>query len=299
MKLIAPVYYKKFRCIADKCSHSCCIGWEIDIDDYTYGCYKKHKGVLAERFEKSISCEGAPHFILDDKERCPFLNENNLCDIYATLGEDALCQICTDHPRFRNYYSNQIEIGLGLCCEEACRIILSENDYSLEVVEDDGDDLKFTENENLFFDVRNDIFQTLTDGKMSIYERFKCALLHIGVGIDLNFSNLKALFSGLEYMEKDISLLITDSCRCLEKYLERLAVYFIYRYLPGLLEDGMLAERVAFAYACVTAVSAMCESDTFEEICEKARIFSSEIEYSEENVDELLYRVGDLIEVFN
>ena len=32
MKIIAPNYYPAFRCIADKCRHSCCIGWEIDID---------------------------------------------------------------------------------------------------------------------------------------------------------------------------------------------------------------------------------------------------------------------------
>ena len=33
MKLYAPAYYKEFACIADRCKHSCCIGWEIDVDD--------------------------------------------------------------------------------------------------------------------------------------------------------------------------------------------------------------------------------------------------------------------------
>ena len=32
MKLFAPKYYTEFSCIADRCRHSCCIGWEIDID---------------------------------------------------------------------------------------------------------------------------------------------------------------------------------------------------------------------------------------------------------------------------
>ena len=40
MKLYAPSYYKSFKCIADKCRHSCCIGWEIDIDDDTFEYYK-------------------------------------------------------------------------------------------------------------------------------------------------------------------------------------------------------------------------------------------------------------------
>ena len=100
-------------------------------------------------------------------------------------------------------------------------------------------------------------------------------------------------------MENDISLLITDSCNVSDKYLERLAFYFIFRHLSDSLDDGLLAERVVFAYACVMAVTAMCETDDFEGICENARIFSSEIEYSEENVDEILNRVGDLIEVLD
>ena len=33
MKLCAPKYYKKFKCIADKCEHNCCDVWEIDVDE--------------------------------------------------------------------------------------------------------------------------------------------------------------------------------------------------------------------------------------------------------------------------
>ena len=39
MKLYAPAYYKNFKCIADKCEHSCCVGWEIDIDKETLDKY--------------------------------------------------------------------------------------------------------------------------------------------------------------------------------------------------------------------------------------------------------------------
>ena len=39
MKEVFPNYYKKFKCIADKCKHNCCIGWEIDIDNDTLEFY--------------------------------------------------------------------------------------------------------------------------------------------------------------------------------------------------------------------------------------------------------------------
>ena len=40
MKLFAPSYYKDFACIADRCQHSCCVGWEIDIDPDTLAHYE-------------------------------------------------------------------------------------------------------------------------------------------------------------------------------------------------------------------------------------------------------------------
>ena len=49
MKLYAPDYYTKFACIADKCQHSCCIGWEIDIDEETLSYYNSVSGDFGNR----------------------------------------------------------------------------------------------------------------------------------------------------------------------------------------------------------------------------------------------------------
>ena len=51
MKLIAPDYYAHFACIAGACHHSCCIGWEIDIDSDTLHYYQQLDGDIgAARF---------------------------------------------------------------------------------------------------------------------------------------------------------------------------------------------------------------------------------------------------------
>ena len=297
MHTFAPSYYKKFHCIADKCKHSCCIGWEIDIDEDTYSLYNNHTGILKKRFEAHIS-DGEPrHFILGKNERCPFLNNKNLCDIYTEMGEKSLCRICTDHPRFRNFYEDCTEIGIGLCCEEACRIILSNNDsFALECLDDCDKVPCYTLDENELILFRNEVIQVLQNRTMSIYDRFDDVWQMLGIKVA--HINLPDIFSGLEYMEHDISSMVSENHVYLpDIYLEQLAVYFIYRHLTDSFSDGMTAERIIFAYIGVKAICAMCNSLDFEDICEAARIYSSEIEYSEENVEEILYRVGDLIEI--
>ena len=51
MILRVPSYYKTFQCIADKCEHSCCIGWEIDIDEDSYDYYMGIEGAFGERLK--------------------------------------------------------------------------------------------------------------------------------------------------------------------------------------------------------------------------------------------------------
>ena len=77
-----PDYYPQFSCIADRCRHNCCIGWEIDVDENTLASYHRIGGEMGERLRRSISEDGdAPHFLLGEHERCPFLNCKNLCDL--------------------------------------------------------------------------------------------------------------------------------------------------------------------------------------------------------------------------
>ena len=69
----------------DKCKDSCCIGWEIMIDSKSYKKYQNVKGEFRDRLMKGIDHEGTPAFHLDDRDRCVFLNQKNLCDIYIEL----------------------------------------------------------------------------------------------------------------------------------------------------------------------------------------------------------------------
>ena len=46
---------------------------------------------------------------------CPFFNSNKLCDIYIDIGEEHMCDICKNHPRFYEWFGDLKEGGMGLC----------------------------------------------------------------------------------------------------------------------------------------------------------------------------------------
>ena len=130
MQILAPSYYTKFKCIADRCTHSCCVGWEIDVDADTLEKYSALQGEMGERIRASLVQEGGgTHFALCADGRCPHLDGRGLCRIITALGEGYLCEICREHPRFYNEVAGHIECGLGLSCEEAARLCLQEDGY--------------------------------------------------------------------------------------------------------------------------------------------------------------------------
>lgn len=119
MEKITWNVYNQFRCIAEKCTDSCCAGWEVDVDDAAAAYYRSLEGALGERLRQVLQ-DGA--MILEDG-RCPMWRQDGLCEIQAQLGHDALCQVCREYPRLYMDYGDFAEWGLELSCPEAARLI--------------------------------------------------------------------------------------------------------------------------------------------------------------------------------
>lgn len=135
---IYPDFYKDFQCKADKCQHTCCAGWEIDIDEKTAGKYQTLPGALGDTIrENIIAVAGTWQFRLREDDRCPFLREDGLCELIRTAGEGALCDICTNHPRFFVTVGRYELAGVGLSCEKSCELLLA-GDGPLVFHDEDG-----------------------------------------------------------------------------------------------------------------------------------------------------------------
>ena len=159
MKEIGPDYLREFHCIAGACQHTCCEGWDIEVDEESLPRFLAMPDIAPQ-----ISTDDTPHIRLLPGDSCPFLNGDGLCEMILKHGEDVLCQICRDHPRYRNYWSDRTELGLGLVCEEAGRLILGrETPMKLVVLSDDGNDEELPEDEAELLSVRDNLLNGITE----------------------------------------------------------------------------------------------------------------------------------------
>lgn len=183
MKYQKPSFFDQFKCIGSACTDTCCAGWEIEVDETTAQGYLAEKGAFGDRLRREIGSEPGEYFFKLQNNRCPFLNKENLCDIFINLGEDRLCDICREHPRFYNWFGDYTEVGLGLCCEEAERLLFSDSKplTFVEEVHTDASDLLDDESEECeqMLEERKAIFSILQNRKKNIGARLKRLLLQL------------------------------------------------------------------------------------------------------------------------
>lgn len=302
--MIRPDYYDQFQCIADKCRHTCCAGWEIDIDEKTLEKYKKMKGRMGQKLQENIVVGETPHFRLGEKERCPFLNSCNLCEIILECGKDYLCQICSDHPRFRNVLCGKEEIGIGLCCEAAAKLILGKKEKTVFIGKEEIKEAGENPLERKIFQARETAFSIIQNRTISMEERAEQVLEKFQVRMpEKTETEWAGFYSSLERMDDswtgELEKLKRDlkeerSLPHLEIPFEQFFVYLLYRHLPQAQDDMDIKVQIGYVYQNYKLLRMLCirkEEETgcsLLDLMELARLFSSEIEYSEENTDAIL-----------
>lgn len=115
MLQIYPPFYKRFRCMASACPDSCCVGWEVVVDDDAAAFYRRLPGPLgsALREAMTIDADGDRIFTMADGH-CPFWTHEHLCRLELELGPEAPCATCRKFPRLTQDYGVFTEYGLTL-----------------------------------------------------------------------------------------------------------------------------------------------------------------------------------------
>ena len=312
-------YFDAFYCLAGECPHTCCAKWEVVIDEETACRYQAVSGPLGDKLRAHLTQDDEGDFCFPlSGDRCPFLNEKNLCQIHLTLGEEATSITCREHPRFIEDYGPFREITFSAACPEANRLLL-----------ESGEPLTFAEWENgepteegddwldLLLPLRQRMMALLADRSLPLRERLgnfmrlaraaqylleeeKEARLpelaekwQPGVGetgeLDVFPAGLR-LLAELEVLEPDWRDVLrqaesAEPVAVEEPLLERIAGYFAFRYLLKTVNDGDLLSR---AQLCVLAVLTVERIAAVCGLAEALRRFSREVEHNEDNVGQLL-----------
>lgn len=327
MEVRAPDYFGEFRCLAGRCPHSCCIGWEVEVDDASAAYYAKVPGPLGGELRAALTRdgEGALCFPLNG-DRCPFLDEENLCRLHRELGEAHTSETCRSHPRFLEDYGPIREISLAASCPAANALLLGSDrvlTFPVTRQPDPGEPgdawlepllairdrcLALLSDRSRPLGIRLARLLRLCLEAQSLLDEDRAEALPALAAAELPdlpgrsagpglFPAGLRLLGTLELLEpgwgETLSAAETAPAASVpEPSLERIAAYFTFRWLLKAVNDGDLLSRaqlVTFATLTVERLAGVSG------LGEALRCFSREIEHSEENREKLMasFRRGE------
>ena len=280
--------YSEFKCKADKCKHSCCKGWEIDIDEDTLGFYKSLDTELGNEIRQNIHEGEDTYFKLTDDKKCPFLKDSGLCKLIEELGEDSLCDICRLHPRFFEDINDYSLAGVGLSCEKSTELLFEKKSLNFIIC----DSQKTISFRDLLEMLEIDISQDYLNLKNMFPEYLDEAkiekildIFYITEPIDANWKNevlmIKGMFKDYLHDLNNPNYLNNEEAA---KY-ELIYQYILFRQLELTTDYGI---KKIIDYAIVSTIFIMLYAKSFNDDIEAVRRWSEQIEYNEDNIEIIL-----------
>jgi len=331
-----PDYYDSFKCLGGPCPDNCCIGDELVLDAGTYRLYMEAPGPFGDRLRAVLSparrveeddvrdpgSDGISScsYCLDVDGRCPFLNDENYCDIVLALGPDALGEVCATFPRTEDLFAGALEKDLMIACPETARLLLT-HEGSIRYIEAcaegreamDGEDiLPVDAAEAELFDLRGAVLSVFFDDCLSFTERLKKAAGLCGLNdvILPDRRDTLALLSDLPWqhrvwpeafaaLENDAAgTPDTADCPYLPDAIgERLITYFVFRLLPWAEDKDDAAGPFLLAVFSARIIGLLAralspdktKTPALADLIKAASTWSKELEFSEENILYLCY----------
>lgn len=297
MKIVKPTFYKNFKCIAGDCPDSCCQGWEVDADSDSLKYYKTLDNSLEikKRIDSVLSKDEFDNtiFTLAPKKRCPFLNDENLCDMHIAIGGEHTPYTCRTFPRFIYDFGATREIGISFSCPVASDMMYNTESFDFETdINSDLPTLNDIDAEKYFllYKGRAEAYKIAKDKNKSIRERLN-DLLDLGVllqeklfpydegGDDIAFFDVfkNPELINPEWKEKveNFSLKQVSDTQSNENIL----MYFLYKYLMQAVYDDDALSKIK------VAVIGVLINTYFGEDSWTVHLWSKETEHSQYNMD--------------
>lgn len=297
MKIVKPTFYKNFKCIAGDCPDSCCQGWEVDADRDSLEYYKTLDNSLEikKRIDSVLSKDEFDNtiFTLAPKKRCPFLNDENLCDMHIAIGGEHTPYTCRTFPRFIYDFGATREIGISFSCPVASDMMYNTESFDFETeVNSDLPTLNDIDAEKYFllYKGRAEAYKIAKDKNKSIRERLN-DLLDLGVllqeklfpydedGDDIAFFDVfkNPELINPEWKEKVENFFLKQVSDTQSN--ENILMYFLYKYLMQAVYDDDVLSKIKMA------VLGVLINTYFGEDSWTVHLWSKETEHSQYNMD--------------
>ena len=298
MIIIKPTYYKNFKCIAGDCPDSCCQGWEVDADEEALAFYKTLSPGLEikQRIERVLDRDEFDNVIfrLAPKKRCPFLNDENLCDMHIAIGGEHTPYTCRTFPRFIYDFGGTREIGISFSCPVAADLIYhSEKSLAFDTeINSDLPTLNDIDAE-LFIKLKQarvKAFKIIQNPEIPLDKRL-CELLDFALGLQQDIGEYREGENGISFGEvfNNPELINPEwqekvrniKPKRIENTLanENIASYFIYKYFLLAVYDCDVLSKVKMAVIGVL-INTFMGGDAWT-----MHLWSKETEHSQYNMD--------------
>lgn len=298
MKIVKPTFYKDFKCIAGDCPDSCCQGWEVDADAESLEYYNTLDSTLEikQRIDRVLSKDEFDNniFTLAPKKRCPFLNDENLCDMHIAIGGEHTPYTCRTFPRFIYDFGGTREIGVSFSCPVASDMMytLDSFDFEQEITDEPPslNDIDATLYYTLY-KAREQAYSIVKDRSVPINERLKNLLSFTlelqakindytdGCSDDVSFIDV---FNNPELINPQWTQRVNDAdIKPVSNSVanENIAMYFIYKYfLQAVYDEDVLSKAKM-------AVVGVLVNTYFGEDSWGIHLWSKETEHSQYNMD--------------
>lgn len=296
MILRTPSFYKDFKCIAGACPDSCCQGWEVDADEKSLEYYKTLSGEIRQKIDSVLTKDefGNTIFRLADKKRCPFLNNENLCDMHIAIGGEHTPYTCRTFPRFINDFGGTEEMGVSFSCPVASDMMFNLKEKM--TFKDEANDrlpmLNEIDAQTYFYLVkaREKAYEIVQNRDKSISDRLK-ELLEYGKEIQKDLEEYKEGDDDIDFFEVFNNPEVINQ-QWVEKvknkkekpieneiFNEQIAMYFLFKYFLTAVYDYDVLSKIKMAIVGVLIVTYFGEESWV------IHLWSKETEHSQYNMD--------------
>lgn len=312
MKVIKPIFYKDFKCIAGDCPDSCCQGWEVDADEESLDFYASLDSSLEikQRIDSVLSLDEFDNriFTLSKNKRCPFLNQHNLCDMHIAIGGEHTPFTCRTFPRFIYDFGSIREIGISFSCPVASDIMYNADLFDFEQeITDELPSLNDIDAQTYFtlLKSRNAAYDIAKNKKMTIAQRL-LALLDFALDIQNDIAPYDDGGKDIEFLDvfKNPELINPEWAEKVNAPIfknisntqanENIMMYFLFKYFMQAVYDLDVLSKVKMAVVGVLV------NTYFGEDSWTLHLWSKETEHSQYNMDRYkkLLKSADVLSTF-